>query len=100
MRILIILFCPLLLFSQQDLKLAVLKYNGGGDWYSNPTSLKNLSLFCNEHLNTNLNSDYATVEVGSSAIYQYPFVHMTGHGNVIFSSSEAENIRNYLLAYR
>jgi hypothetical protein len=98
MRILIILFCPLLLFSQQDLKLAVLKYNGGGDWYSNPTSLKNLSLFCNEHLNTNLNSDYATVEVGSSAIYQYPFVHMTGHGNVIFSSSEAENIRNYLLA--
>lgn len=98
MRILLLLLCPLFLFSQQDLKLAVLKYNGGGDWYSNPTSLKNLSIFCNDQLNTNLNPDYATVEVGSSAIYAYPFVHMTGHGNVVFSSSEAENLHNYLLS--
>lgn len=98
MRLLLALLCPFFLYAQQDLKLAVLKYKGGGDWYSNPTSLKNLSIFCNENLNTNLNSDYATVDVGSSAIYNYPFVHMTGHGNVVFSSSEAENLRNYLLS--
>lgn len=98
MRILILLLCPFVLFSQEDLKLAVLKYNGGGDWYSNPTSLKNLSAFCNENLNTNLNPDYATVEVGSSAIFEYPFIHMTGHGNVVLSNSEVNNLRNYLLS--
>jgi len=95
---LIVLLFPLLSFGQQDLKLAVLKYKGGGDWYANPTSLKNLSTFCNENLNTNLNPDYATVEVGSSAIFNYPFVHMTGHGNVVFNNAEAENLREYLLA--
>jgi len=96
--ILVVILFPFLVFSQQDLKLAVLKYNGGGDWYANPTSLKNLSIFCNENLNTKLNSDYATVEVGSSAIFNYPYVHMTGHGNVVFSNSEAQNLREYLLA--
>lgn len=82
--------------SQVDLKLAVLKYNGGGDWYSNPTSLTNLSTFCNDQLKTNLNPDYATVDVGSGDIFNYPFVHMTGHGNVVFSREEAENLRLYL----
>ncbi len=98
MRYLLILLIPVFTYAQQDLKLAVLKYKGGGDWYANPTSLKNLSIFCNENLNTKLNPDYATVEVGSSAIFNYPFVHMTGHGNVVFSNAEAENLREYLLA--
>lgn len=80
------------------LKLALLKYNGGGDWYSNPTALPNLSRFCNQMLGTNLDPDYATVEVGSAEIFNYPFIHMTGHGNVVFSNAEAENLRNYLLA--
>lgn len=79
------------------LRLALLKYNGGGDWYANPTALPNLAKFCNKELGTNLNPDYATVEVGSAELYNYPFVHMTGHGNVLFSDAEAENLRNYLI---
>lgn len=82
---------------EPSLKLALLKYNGGGDWYANPTSLTNLSKFCNANLGTDLNPDYATVEVGSADLFNYPFVHMTGHGNVVFSPSEAENLRKYLI---
>ena len=80
------------------LQLALLKYNGGGDWYANPTALPNLANFCNQQLGTNFDLDYATVEVGSAEIFNYPFLHMTGHGNVVFSDSEAENLRNYLMA--
>lgn len=80
------------------LKLALLKYNGGGDWYSNPTSLPNLAAFCNEVLGTDFDTDYAVVEVGSAEIFNYPFVHMTGHGNVVFSDTDAANLRNYLIA--
>lgn len=80
------------------IKLALLKYNGGGDWYANPTALPNLALYCNAQLGTNLDDDFATVEVGSSELFNYPFVHMTGHGNVVFNDAEAENLRNYLLA--
>ncbi|MFA8299351.1 MAG: DUF4159 domain-containing protein [Hyphomicrobiales bacterium] len=78
--------------------IALLKYNGGGDWYANPTSLPNLVKFCNKNLKTNINEDVSTVEVGSTDLFQYPFVHMTGHGNVIFSPQEVENLRRYLLA--
>lgn len=80
------------------LKLALLKYNGGGDWYANPTSLPNLAKFCNQHLSTNFSIEYATVEVGSAELFNYPFAHMTGHGNVVFSDAEAQNLRNYLMA--
>lgn len=79
------------------LRLALLKYNGGGDWYANPTALPNLARFCNSNLGTQFNPDYATVEVGSADLFNYPWVHMTGHGNVVFSSAEAENLRNYLI---
>lgn len=79
------------------LKLALLKYNGGGDWYANPTALANLARFCNQNLKTVIDPDYATVEVGSADLFNYPFVHMTGHGNVVFSHEEAKNLRTYLL---
>lgn len=79
------------------LKLGLLKYNGGGDWYANPTSLPNLARFCNENLGTEFDPDYGTVEAGSAELFNYPFVHMTGHGNVVFSDAEAENLRNYLI---
>ncbi|MCH2046315.1 MAG: DUF4159 domain-containing protein [Saprospiraceae bacterium] len=81
-----------------SLKLGLLKYNGGGDWYSNPTALPNLARFCNEKLFTNFEIDYGTVEVGSAELFNYAFVHMTGHGNVVFSDEEAENLRTYLIA--
>ena len=80
-------------------QIALLKYNGGGDWYANiETSLPNLIKFCNENLKTNINSEQGIVEAGSSELFNYPFVHITGHGNIVFSNQEAENIRNYLIA--
>jgi hypothetical protein len=84
--------------STANLKMALLKYNGGGDWYSNPTALPNLAQFCNAQLGTNFETDYAEVEVGSLDLFNYAFVHMTGHGNVVFSNAEAQNLRNYLMA--
>ena len=94
----LLLFAPLFSLSQNTYQIAVLKYNGGGDWYSNPTALPNLVNFCNENINTNISEKIATVEVGSVDIFNYPFLHMTGHGNVIFSSAESENLNNYLLS--
>jgi hypothetical protein len=79
------------------IKIALLKYSGGGDWYSNPTALPNLIEFCNRNLQTNIAPDYATVEAGNAEIFNYPFIHVTGHGNVVFSDMEAENLRSYLL---
>ena len=81
-----------------SVQIALLKYNGGGDWYANPTSLPNIISFCNTSIGTAINPEPATVEVGSPDIFNYPFVHMTGHGNVVFSTQEAKNLRNYLLA--
>lgn len=77
-------------------KIAVLKYKGGGDWYSNPTSLPNLISYCNTHINTAITAIPQTVEPDSPDIFQFPFVHMTGHGNVFFDDSDIENLRNYL----
>ena len=79
------------------LKLGLLKYNGGGDWYSNPTALPNLAQFCNKNMGTNFDPNYGTVEVGSLEIFNYPFLHLTGHGNVVFSDREAANLRQYLM---
>jgi hypothetical protein len=84
-------------FAQGTYQLAVLKYNGGGDYYANPTSLPNLISFCNQNLSTNISKDVPYVEAGSNDIFNFPFVHMTGHGNVVFSNAEVENLRTYLL---
>ncbi|MDD2412152.1 MAG: DUF4159 domain-containing protein [Bacteroidales bacterium] len=86
-----------LVFAQYSYQIAVLKYRGGGDWYANPTSLPNLIKFCNQNVHTNINPNPSTVEVGSADIFNYPFIHMTGHGNVVFSDQEANNLRNYLI---
>lgn len=82
----------------QKTPIGLLKYSGGGDWYANPTALPNLIQFCNLRLGTNLDNDYITVDVGSPELFNLPFVHMTGHGNVVFNDQEAENLRMYLEA--
>ncbi len=87
---------PATVFSQGSYQLAVLKYGGGGDWYANPTSVPNLVKFCNAQMNMGIQTDVPTVEVGSPDLFTYPWVHMTGHGNVVFSQQEAENLRTYL----
>jgi hypothetical protein len=88
--------CALAAFSQGTYQLAVLKYNGGGDYYANPTALPNLAQFCNANLGTSISKEVPYVEVGSPELFAYPMVHMTGHGNVVFSMAEAENLRTYL----
>ena len=99
-----IILCSLFLLSAgphppYSCQLGLLKYNGGGDWYANlETSLPNLIRFCNENLKTNINPEQAIVDAGSTELFNYPFIHMTGHGNVVFSSQEAENLRNYMIA--
>ena len=97
-RIILIVFFPFLVFSQNTFSIAVLKYNGGGDWYANPTALPNLIEFTNQNIGTNIKPIPEIVDVGSLEIYNYPFIHMTGHGNVIFDYNEAKNLREYLLA--
>ena len=84
--------------AQKTLSLAVLKYNGGGDYYANPTALPNLISYCNNSLGTKISKEVPYVEAGSKDLFLYPFIHMTGHGNVVFSKAEAENIRLYLEA--
>lgn len=102
MRKLLIMFCLLgfaeLSAQTPTVKIARLKYGGGGDWYSNKTSLPNLISYCNTNLKTNIFSEEDIVDASNSQIFQYPFVHMTGHGNVIFSDSEADNLRKYLIS--
>ncbi len=83
--------------AQGTYQIAVLKYNGGGDWYANPTAVPNLVKFCNEQLGMNINPEVPTVEVGSPDIFTYPWLDVTGHGNITFSPQEAENLRNYLI---
>jgi hypothetical protein len=77
-------------------EIAVLKYRGGGDWYANTTALPNLINFCNNNINTTINENPKTVTATSIDIFEYPFIHMTGHGNVYFSLEDAENLRNYM----
>ena len=96
--ILLITILPYQIYCQGTFQIAVLKYNGGGDWYANPTSLKNLILFCNENIGTNIENEPAVIEANNLNIFNYPFVHVTGHGNIIFDQNEIENIRNYLLS--
>ncbi|MFV0565378.1 MAG: DUF4159 domain-containing protein [Flavobacteriaceae bacterium] len=81
------------LFAQD---IALLKYKGGGDWYANPTALKNLIAYCNQNINTKISPKAQEVEASSIDVFQYPFMHMTGHGNVFFNDEDVENLRNYL----
>lgn len=97
-RIFILILLPLICLSQNTYSLATLKYNGGGDWYANPTALPNLIEFSNKNIGTNIKKSPEIVEVGSSDIFNYPFLHMTGHGNIFFSNEEANNLRKYLLS--
>lgn len=96
-KIITLLFLFLSLYCNSQ-EIALLKYNGGGDWYANPTSLPNLIKFSNQNINTTIANKPATVEPGSPDIFSYPFVHATGHGNILFSDAEILNLRNYMMS--
>lgn len=92
------IFYLLFLFSMNSFsqEIALLKYSGGGDWYSNPTSLPNLIKYCNSNINTKIKPKSATVEPSNPDLFSFPFVHLTGHGNVVFSNSDVSHLRNYM----
>jgi len=92
-KLIVFLFISTCLNAQE---IALLKYNGGGDWYANPTSLPNLIKYCNATINSKINSKPATVSPSSSDLFSYPFIHMTGHGNVVFNDQEVKQLRDYL----
>jgi hypothetical protein len=101
MRLTGFLFIILALFSVSSthkgtIKIAKLKYSGGGDWYANRTALPNLVEFCNKQINSNIDPQDEVVEAGSKEIYNYPYVYMTGHGNVVFTDQDIDNLRKYL----
>jgi len=80
-----------------QIKIAKVKYQGGGDWYANKTALPNLIEFTNQALHTNISSIAETIELSSSNLFRYPWIHLTGHGNVSFQSDEIKNLRTYLI---
>ena len=92
----LIITCFFNMVNAQD--VAILKYNGGGDWYSNPTAVPNLVAFANTTIQTNISKNPQAVAVGSEAVFNFPLVFMTGHGNILLSDGEAENLRNYLIS--
>ena len=92
-KYLFFLLVSVMSFSQE---IALVKYSGGGDWYANPTSLPNLIKYCNQNINTKIKPKPGTVEPSSPDLFSYPFVHMTGHGNVVFSDADVSNLKNYL----
>ena len=78
--------------------MAKLQYEGGGDWYANPSSIPNLIKFLGDNTNIQLDPEEYIVKPGGTQIFQYPYVYMTGHGRFLFSSEEAENLRKYLIS--
>ncbi len=98
MKFRFVLFLVLFLnFNTNAQEIALVKYSGGGDWYANPTSLPNLIKFCNQNIGTKIQANPITIELSSSALFLYPFIHITGHGNIVFSDVELQNLRKYLL---
>jgi hypothetical protein len=96
--LILFLFTASAIIAQSEVQIALVKYRGGGDWYANPTSLPNLVKFCNDQLRTSINPDIATVDIGDAQLLNYPFIHLTGHGNIVFDANEIQNLRNYLIS--
>lgn len=98
MKYIFTFFLCMLLLQSNAQDVAILKYNGGGDWYSNPTAIPNLVQFANTNIKTSISKNPQTVAVGSEDVFNFPMLFMTGHGNVFFTDNEAENLRNYLIS--
>lgn len=76
--------------------IARLKYNGGGDWYNDPSAEVNLLKFVAQNTNIKTNPKYEFVDLSTGNIFAYPFLFLTGHGNIVFSESESKKLRTYL----
>lgn len=82
--------------NEDSFTLARIKYRGGGDWYNDPSSLKNLIEFTESHVPISIDEEYDDVSIGSRELFNYPFAFLTGHGTISLNSAEATNIREYL----
>jgi hypothetical protein len=94
----IILFLSDYSYSQPEtgFQIARLKYSGGGDWYNDPSAEVNLLKFVQANTNIKVNAEYKFVDIASDEIFSYPFLFLTGHGNIVFSTEEVKRIRTYL----
>jgi hypothetical protein len=92
------LFIFLTFLSSNAQDVAILKYNGGGDWYANPTAIPNLVAFANATIKTTISENPQSVAINSEDIFNFPMLFMTGHGNVYFSDDEATNLKSYLIS--
>jgi hypothetical protein len=101
-KIIIVIFLMLTLSAEAQtgsaFQIARLKYNGGGDWYNDPSAEINLLKFISSNTNIKVKDEYKFVDLSSDEIFSYPFLFLTGHGNIAFTSSEAERLRKYLEA--
>jgi hypothetical protein len=97
-KIVLLIFIPIILLSQENtgFKIARLKYGGGGDWYNDPSGEVNLLKFIAKNTNIKTNPVYEFVDLTTGNIFAYPFLFMTGHGNVVFSDADAAKLKLYL----
>lgn len=77
-------------------QIARLKYDGGGDWYNDPSAEVNLLDFVNKNTTIKVKSEYVFVDLDGNDIFSYPFLFITGHGNITFSDSQIQKLRTYL----
>ena len=96
--LLAILFYSVNMYSQNEtgFQIARLKYSGGGDWYNDPSAEVNLLKFVQANTNIKVNAEYKFVDVASDEIFSYPFLFLTGHGNIVLSTDEAKRLKTYL----
>lgn len=104
-RVIFLILVSLMILSQPDFaqnegafQIARLKYGGGGDWYNDQTEEPNLLTFVEQNTNIKVKADYTWVDINSDAIFSYPFLFMTGHGNIVFTKDECERLKKYLEA--
>ena len=82
--------------SQPRLAIARLQYDGGGDWYANPSSLPNLISAIATRTSLDIESAEGRVSLMDDKLWNYPFLHVTGHGNIRFSEDEIARLREFL----
>jgi hypothetical protein len=76
--------------------IARLKYAGGGDWYNDPQEEPTLLQFVQQNTLIDVNPVYEFVDINDEALFSYPFIFLTGHGNINFTDAEAKRLRTYL----
>ncbi len=89
-------FSSLLLPQENAFRIARLKYSGGGDWYNDPSADINMMKFLQKNTNIKVKPEYTFVEISGEDIFSYPFLFITGHGNILLSAREANRLRRYL----